>query len=460
MEKHILCMMFLDVYNNISRLGNTKPEKIVIKDYDALENALKQYLIGILGYGIVNDCAKYFREIKTYLENIIYYGKNSNEKDIIRLVNNYALYFNNKINTHPFTKIFIEAISRLYDKDYDVKIDLEKEYKGNAKIAISNFNNTFKLNSFPRRGELDNPSVCINDIVKFEKILSDYISAIKESTSFYNVFSNREFDLLSEDIKVRMIFERTLFNATNYDLINIEQFFRKYTDFLQDKSFDKLKRLNYLGEAFDDEIYVMFKRSELDYETPYYLSFMLKNKRVELPNLRLGIETTEDKQIAHILATQTAQVILDLQNYDEIQNEVKDLLPKNSYFRFFNPTHLISIIISFGIFNGMGINEVQVADYLPFRYKKTVLDWQMSEEEANIFQMRLTNKNMFTYMRLLNLADGIDVLSYPELGLGLRLKLDKNISFNNPKLQQLYNYGYDLGKSLKYDDDYNKSKTK
>ena len=101
--------------------------------------------------------------------------------------------------------------------------------------------------------------------------------------------------------------------------------------------------------------------------------------------------------------------------------------------------------MTFGLLNGMGIQEVEVKDFLPFRYNKTVLDRQMDTEEADKFQTRLTNKNLITYMRLISVVDGIDVITYPEMDMSLKLKIVDNVVCKNEFLQKIYDMGYQLG---------------
>ena len=84
---------------------------------------------------------------------------------------------------------------------------------------------------------------------------------------------------------------------------------------------------------------------------------MLKNSIYELPNIRFGIEQKEKRKVAHILAVQSAQRIHDKQTEENIFNYVKESIPKSKHFRQFNPMHLVSIILSLGIFNGLGIKN-------------------------------------------------------------------------------------------------------
>lgn len=338
----------------------------------------------------------------------------------------------------------------MYSKSYKGKILFDKKEDLNySSIAISNKGDSFVIGRITRKGDNPLPSVYINNIDDFEISLKKYIEALFMSDSFYNLFANKNFDNISFEDKVKTIFECTIFNATGTDLNNIENFFRVYTDFITDKTFENIRRPSYIAELFDDELYVMSKRSEIEYETPYYLAFMLKNKRVELPNVRLGIETKNKEKVAHIIATQSAQTVLDRDKLNKIQAEIKNNLPTDPYFRFYNPTHLISLLMTFGMLNGMGIKNIDVKDFLPFRYNKTILDKQMSLEEADNYQTRLTNKNLITYMRLVELIDGINIASYPEMDMGLKIRLNDEIKCKNSFLQNIYDVAYEFGKNNK-----------
>lgn len=449
MQTKILSRIFLDVYQNLPMFYNNKP-KINVEDYDLLESTLESYLVEILGYKIKYNYEDNYREIIKLFENVFYNSRYKNYNNIIESINTYKEELKDKLENHKYTSLFIDTLRKMYSKSYDGRIltNNEKDLSFST-IAISNKGNSFIIGRIHRKDEQNLPSIHINDISEFEKILKKYIESVVVSDSFYNIFNNEYFNTVSFEDKIKTIIECTLFNATGSDLNNIEKFFRKYTDFINDNTFEFVRKPNYMGNLFEDDLYVMCKRSELEYETPYYLAFMLKNKRVELPNIRMGIENKEDKKVAHIIATQSAQTVLNPEKFQEIQTEIKNNLPTDSYFRFYNPTHLVSILMTFGLLNGLGIKEVEVKDFLPFRYNKTVLDRQMDTEEADNFQTRLTNKNLITYMRLISVVDGIDVITYPEMDMSLKLKIEDNVVCKNDFLQKIYDMGYQLGKENK-----------
>lgn len=451
MVKGILSIIFLDVYNNM-KIFNNKKNEIDIDDYSALEHALEEYLIAVIGYRIKNNYEENFKEIRKYFENVIYNYMNNNYKNMIECINTYKNEFIEKLESHRYTNLFIDSMKKLYSESYDGKIlSKNNNVSSYSTITIINRDNSLIIEGMTRKDKTFLPSIHINDIDEFESVLKNYIESIALSDSFYNLFNNKYLENICYDDKIKMIFECTIFNATNLDLNHVEKFFRKYTDFINDESFSNLRSIKYIGEAFDDQLFVKLKRSELEYETPYYLSFMLKNKMVEFPNVRLGIETKDNSKVAHIVATQSAQTILDKNNFNTIQSEIKKNLPTDPYFRFYNPTHLVSLLMTFGILNGMGIKDIQVNDFMPFRYNKTVIDKQMNEEEADKYQTRLTNKNLITYMRLIELVDGVNVFGYPDMGMGLNLKLDDEIKCENEFLQNIYDISYNLGKENRID---------
>lgn len=355
MQTKILSRIFLDVYKNLPMFYSNKP-KINVEDYDLLESTLESYLVEILGYKIKYNYEDNYREIIKLFENVFYNSRYKNYNNIIESINTYKEELKDKLENHKYTSLFIDTLRKMYSKSYDGRILTNTEKDLNfSTIAISNKGNSFIIGRIPRKGEQNLPSIHINDIQQFESILKKYIESVVISDSFYNIFNNEYFNTVSFEDKIKTIIECTLFNATGTDLSYIENFFRKYTDFINDNTFEFIRRPKYMGNLFDDDLYVMCKRSELEYETPYYLAFMLNNKKVELPNIRMGIEQKENKKVAHIIATQSAQTVLNPENSQEIQKEIKNNLPTDSYFRFYNPTHLVSILMTFGILNAMGI---------------------------------------------------------------------------------------------------------
>ena len=470
MEKDELSKIFIDVFQNLSITNRKKVPKIIVQNYDELELTLQQYLVTILGEGIVDNYQNHFPEIRKYFENILDNVDYNSEFNLIDWIMQYAKIFKNTLESHRYTLLFIQAMQRLYSPNYDGKVDflndaqnelVSEMYSSHGKISladifISNFSKCFIIGRISRKSEVGLPSVYINNIDHFEKILQNYVLAIQESDTYYNLFHNKNLQDISENTKIRALFESTMFNASSKDASFIENFIIKYTSFVTDKTLYPFRTLGYLsgGEStvLQDEVFLMLKRSELEYETPFCFCFMLKNQVVELPNIRLGINTENNHKKAYIIATQSSQSsYINRNNLSVVESKIKKIIPTSSAFRFYNPSHLVAILMCFGILKGMDIYDVEVVDYLPFRYKKTSIDYQMNEEEATNYQRRLTDKAMITYMKLSQIVEGVNIITYPEMDMGLRLDISSDLICANPELQKLYDMCYQYSKNLNYD---------
>lgn len=444
MNNKVLSKIFIDVGKDLGFNVN------YLIDNVELEKVLEDYLVSILGNSIKNSYDEHFREIRKYFENI-FVNKDSNIV-LIDFIKIYADRFNNLIDEHPLVKLFIDSMKRMYSLDYDGRVKYYDDYNYNNDLdmIISNKDKSFVIGRMPRRDVNSLPFICIKDIDEFELVLEEYVETVKNSNTFYNIIDNDRLSDLPLDARIKALFECTIFNASSNDLIDVSSFISKFSKFVVNDSLSDLCSLKYIGKMCDDELYVMLKRSELEYETPYCLCFMLKNNVVELPYVRLGIEELNGKKIAHILSVQSSQsAYINRDNLSEVDKYLKKIIPKGNEFRNFNPSHLVSILMSFGILKGLGIEDVVVADYLPFRFNKTIIDKQMNEEESDNFQRRLTDKNLYTYMRLCSVTEGIEIINYPDEGRNLELDISKEIRSRSDELNNIYNMCYKLGMDVK-----------
>ncbi len=441
-EVDVLCRTFFRVLSEITgKKGNME-----LKGSFKLENALYNYLIKTIGFK--NSYLEQMKEVEIAFENIIINSKKE-PSNLISNIEQYGDEYVALLDSHPLTKLFIESVNEISSPKFDIKHvgenDSSVEYWN---IAIRHIGNRLDLFHIPRRGEETLPTIVINHIDEFERVLENYIFSIQESNTFYNIFNREAFSYQSKDEKIKMIFEGALLNVSNTDAEDVTKFFQHYTDYINDDTFLELHRPSYVGAFEEDELYVMAKRSELWYETPYYLSFMLKDRRLELPNVRLGISFTNSPKVANIVATQTAQQMKDNIDYTIFSEKIKSSIPKDSTFRFINPAHIPSLILTFGLLKGCGINEVIVKDYLPFRYKKVMQDRQFSDEEGENYQRRLTDKTLSTMFRSISMMEGIEILSYPESIYELHFFIEDGVTGKNEFLTNLYNLGLQKGKEL------------
>ena len=68
----------------------------------------------------------------------------------------------------------------------------------------------------------------------------------------------------------------------------------------------------------------------------------------------------------------------------------------------------------------------------------------MSEEELESYQSRLTDKNINSYMRLMEFTDGLEIISYPEQDKPFIIQINDGIHFENEFLQSLLDLGMGL----------------
>lgn len=449
MVKNVLNELFIKNYISHNVLLNIKLYEDIIND-DNLEQALRNYIERTIVYK--TNYMDNLKEIEIAFENIILNSKkytNNLIGNLPMVIEKYTNDYISLLDNHPLTKIFIESINKLNSSNFDIK-DATEDIKKirEINIAVRHRDKSFELIKVNRPNEDIYPSIFINNIDSFESQLNRLIESIKTSDSFYNIFNRDMFNTLSDEEKIKMIFDGILLNLTNMDSLNVEQFIKNYIDYLNDNTFDNIRKPTYITNIFDDELYIMSKKSELWYETPFYISLMLRNKMIELPNVRLGISNNNGKKVANILATQSSQHINNFDIYNELQNYIKESIPSDSYYRFINPTHLISLVIIFGFLKGLGIEDIIVKDYMPYRYKKVINDKQFSEDEGYNYQTRLTTKNLTTYMRIVSNLEGINIEAYPEHGIELKLKITDNVVGKNDFINSLYYTGYNFAKSI------------
>ena len=438
---YVLSELFFRVFASIH--GEEKQKSLLkCTNINKLESTLNNYLIKTMAYK--NSYINNMKEVELSFENIINNSFRYNT-DVCSTIEAYGDDYIALLDKNHYTKLFFIACNEVYSENFDIKRDTMERHALEVNAAIKNIKKHFEIVRVTRLDEESFPSLVINNIETFEEILKNYVEAIKESDSFYNIFDREGFSERSNEENIKMIFEGALLNVTNIDASNMEQFFRNYTSYIKDDTFQSIRYPSKVGELFNDELYIMAKRSELWYETPYYLSFMLKNKRIELPNIRMGISISDNKRKANIIATQTSQMMKDNLNFLELQEEIKRLLPRDSYYRFINPTHLVSLVLTLGYLKGMGIDEVVVKDYMPFRYKKVILDKHFDEEEAYQYQTRLTTKNLATYFRIVSNIKGIEIKDYPDVGNELVLKITDEIEPKNKFLEDLFDLGISIG---------------
>lgn len=446
----MLTTLFKEIY---TRLHNKKIVPIV--NEQELEKTLEDYIMKVMGCRVRNEylqckesgnlhAFQYYGAVRRWLINLIQNFDYNKSRTVIDAIEEYGSSFYSTISNYTYVNNLITGIKKLYSSD-----------ERNPNIVIDHKEKMYKISLIDDKSYDGMPVMVINNIENLEKILSKYIEAVYNTDNVFKSIYNGPID---EDIEKKTIelLMWAVINVSNEDALDLERFFSKYTSFLKDDTFEYYKHnVRKLGTFLNDDLYLLERKSTSAYETPYYLAFMLSNRRVELPNIRIGIEDNGDNKTAHILSTQSTQMHRNPKEDPIINKEIRDKLPRSPYFREFNPSHLISIVITLGLLNGSGINTITAYEYLPMRYQKFVNEGRKNEEELYQYQHRLTNKFVNNFFRLMEFTDGIEIISYPENCSNLKISLNKHIEFSNDFLNEAYQLGYNQSENLK-----NKYKTK
>ena len=439
--------MLATLFDEIFMRTNGKKVYPIVNDI-SLEEALRQYIFKVMGYHVYNEYIRsqepdsksvfpYYAAVRKWLVNLIQNFDYNSTRSLIEAIDEYGDNFYAKIEEHPYVNKLIKGLKKLYssmDNDPNVYIDhRDKKYR---------------IGLIDDKASENMPAIVINNIDNVEKVLEEYVNTVVETDNAYKyVLEDASEDDM--DKKITSLIMWTLINASNYDALDIERYFNKYISFLKDDTFDYYKHhVRKIGDLLNDEMYLLQRQSTCSYETPYYLAFMLKNRHVELPNVRLGIEDIGDRKVAHILSIQSTQMNKNPIEDPIINKEIKSELPKTPNFREFNPSHLLSLTIVLGFLNGSGIKDITVYDYLPMRFQRFIREGRMNERELYDYQHRLTNKFVNVFFRLMEFTDGIETVSYPENCNNLMLTIKGKLVFNSELLNKAYEIGYSQANNL------------
>jgi len=446
----IFTKVFLESYRKGIELGYPRSKVIEDyfknKDYTDLEDALSDFVMGVLGFrfgGTYN-----LGEVRIYFDNICRNLPLNSNLDLITLIEKYKEEYLEVLETHPYVKLLLDVVKKIFSRTYDGKLGTEAGplyYTDNAEAIIKHNSQAKKIaiSKVIRPNSDPLPTVILNNFDYVEAVLQEFVQTVRESNTQYNLFVKEGYQYYTEEEQIKLLFEGVILNATAYDLSNIDGFFKRYTEFIKDPNFGSMRGVNYVGEAFNDQLFFKVGRSDFEYETPYYLSFMLANTRLELPNVRIGYDEFTRK--AYIVAVQTSQMT---GSNPKIDQEIKANIPRTKNYNFYNPTHMTSLILAFGLLNGMGIQDIDVVDYMPIRYYKTIKDKNMNEQEASAYLTRVTDKNINTYYKLECLTKGVRIASEPGVGHNMSIKIEDEVICHNEFFQHLYDLGYNYGKSL------------
>lgn len=234
-------------------------------------------------------------------------------------------------------------------------------------------------------------------------------------------------------------------NMTNSDCENPVDHVDRYADFVADKTFEKFRVPARLGKIGDAVFYtVNTEEYEAGLETSDLFLFFAENGHETslLPFIRYGIEKTSNGPTAYVYAIQKREVV-----EDKFNEELKRVYAKANSgvkeYRNIQPSMLCVLATFSGMLNAKGIENLKVPDYIVRRWGEF---WDSQTDESDIaIQTNATNKFLFTFQRLDNQFEGIDVVAYPnDIDSFMHLKISPDAYSNNDMLQTFF----DMGKNV------------
>lgn len=231
-------------------------------------------------------------------------------------------------------------------------------------------------------------------------------------------------------------------NMTNSDCENPVDHVDRYADFVADKTFEKFRVPARLGKIGDAVFYtVNTEEYEAGLETSDLFLFFAENgeKTSLLPFIRYGIEKTTEGPTAYVYAIQKREVV-----EDDFNEELKRVYAKANSgvkeYRNIQPSMLCVLATFSGMLNAKGIENLKVPDYIVRRWGEF---WDSHTDESDIsIQTNATNKFLFTFQRLDNQFEGIDVVAYPnDIDSFMHLKISPEAYSDNDMLQTFFQMG-------------------
>ena len=282
------------------------------------------------------------------------------------------------------------------------------------------------------------PRIIIRDLVRFKNALENYTEVIQSS------------NLKSTKIDEKHTIEYFLFclikNLSNIDYNNFEEFIEKYTEFMQDTTFQEYDKKTKLG-MLDKKNSIMVRRTQEYYgpETPYVMKTFVKNSHIEyeLPLIRYGIAGKQNDKTAYIYMVQRKKLYKDpqLKFTKEIDNIINQVNSGVKSMRNVTPSMVLVLTLFAGMLQHERINSIVIPDFLPRRY----LHFQnvSSEEQRDKIQYHATNKFLELFLRLEQQLDGFDITALPnDIDSSMHISMSRKLTSSNILLDNIYSMGF------------------
>ena len=281
------------------------------------------------------------------------------------------------------------------------------------------------------------PRLTIRNIDSFELALREYLDVIKNKKIKSTKFDERH----NEKYFLFNIFK----NATMEDFYNPEGFIKRYTNFIQDQTFQEYSQLTILGEYENN--YIFTERIEDDYgfETPFVMKLSMTDGMdiYNFPWIRYGIAMKEKgEKEAFIYALQVKEDIASKEYRDMVRKILNKANSGVKTYRNVTPSSIVALCIFFGLLKNQNISKIKVPDFLVGRYGHFTN--AKTDEETDRIQSNLTEKFTRSFLRLSKQIHGMEIES--DIGDGrssfMTITLSSDISIENELMREMYNLGY------------------
>lgn len=245
----------------------------------------------------------------------------------------------------------------------------------------------------------------IFEIPDFDSFISDIQKYLSIAKNFYHA-DKEYFDLNDDAFSKKLIFDLFV-NATNFDLININNYIKKQTELIKNE-LDLSTKL--IGEFQGLKMFGKFVKNHSNLEAPYKFEcyFSDGNQKFYLPSIYFGFGENE----SYIMAVQNqyGKQNNDLaKKLDRFFRKVNKGVQENDVISQVSPNALVAFTIFIAEAKRMGKENFIAPCFRPVRYHATKiagLNKADDDFEKNSFakkhdrdQFNITNKFMYLLLR-------------------------------------------------------------
>jgi hypothetical protein len=355
---------------------------------------------------------------------------------------------------------------RIEDAIYNIRFNAAIYNDSNVKY-IANIHNP------------DLPTLTIKNIDLFSHHLINYINEVMASDL---TCCKPYIDVSTEESKIKYFLSLMWVNMTSNDFLDPVAYLKRYTSFLQDRTFENLKTTSEPIEKLDGcHLEILNIEEKACYETTYAMRVLICDPANEnnfvLPDVKYGIEDDNGIKKAYIYAIQYDHKMRDTSannkkftskinrllykvNQDIPQEELDKKMGTQETDAFADeniidvtPSSLVSLTVTLSLLASEGIKKIVVPSYLPLRwdaksvmyerkierFKEAGYDEAKLDAIANEFrkdqlhiQRNVTDKLLRNFRRLEYHFDGINVTAYPQdVDDNMHVDIDPNFHAHN-----------------------------